>query len=96
MSGGHRASRVSINLLRKREKKTLKKPLQKTLQKTLERKTKLHCMKTSWKLFSDSLINDIHSFSFLQSIARTLNADDDDDDDFTIPRYVLLSVSKLS
>jgi len=42
ISGGHRASRVLINLLRRREKKTLKKPFnksyKKTLQKTLERK----------------------------------------------------------
>ncbi len=54
-------------------------------------------MKTSWKFFSDSLINDIHSVPFLQNIARTLNADDDhDDDDDTISHYVLLSVSKLS
>ncbi len=53
-------------------------------------------MKTSWKFFSDSLINDIHSVPFLQNIARTLNADDGDDDDDTISHYVLLSVSKLS
>jgi hypothetical protein len=55
-------------------------------------------MKSSWKFFSDSLINDIHSVPLLQNIAKTLNADDGwmmMDDDDTISHYVLLSVSKI-